>query len=103
MPGRLSPEERPEVVEDSVNWLRNNELKPEISPSYGSDEPHGEHIMPEGHDSAKKKAIDDAMNWLRNNDPNPADVDDPTAGLANLWLPMPGRLSPGEAQWLRIQ
>jgi hypothetical protein len=28
MPGRLSPEEKARL-EDSVNWLRNNELKPE--------------------------------------------------------------------------
>jgi hypothetical protein len=27
MPGRLSPEEKARVVEDSVNWLRNNECE----------------------------------------------------------------------------
>jgi hypothetical protein len=36
------------------------------------------------------------MNWLRN-DPNPADVDDPTAGAGEpAGLPMPGSLSPEE-------
>jgi hypothetical protein len=49
------------------------------------------------------------MNWLRNNDPNPADVDDPTAWLANLGYPCPaGICSGGEGpvvedsvNWLR--
>jgi hypothetical protein len=94
MPGRLSPEEKARVVEDSVNWLRNNELKPEDvnEPTLTAlDEPRGS-TNAEGHidPTQKKKAIDDAMNWLRNNDPNPADVDDPTAqGRTLLGYPCP--------------
>jgi hypothetical protein len=43
------------------------------------------------------------MNWLRNNDPNPADVDDPTAGLANFGYPCPAVCLQERPEWLRIQ
>jgi hypothetical protein len=41
------------VVEDSVNWLRNNDVKPRTSTSYGSDEPRTP--MPKGHIDSRKE------------------------------------------------
>jgi hypothetical protein len=59
-------------VVDSVNWLRNNDVKPEDvnEPTLTALTNLGEQcrrgtLTP----TQKKKAIDDAMNWLRNNDP----------------------------------
>jgi hypothetical protein len=66
MPGRSVSGGRRPAVEDSVNWLRNNELKPEdvneptltaLTNLEGAPMPKGK-LTP----TQKKKAIDDAMN-----------------------------------------
>jgi hypothetical protein len=55
MPGRLSPEEKARVVEDSVNWLRNNDTEDVNEHSYGSERTSGS-TNAEGHiDSPRKR------------------------------------------------
>jgi hypothetical protein len=84
-----------QVVNDALDWLRNNNLKQEdlddptvqaLSNLAGLPVPSGR--LPPG---TKKKAADDALNWLRNNSPRSDDVDEPTLqALANMaGLPMP--------------
>ena len=81
-----TPREREIIVDDSMEWLRNNSVNPDAL-----DEPKalalekltGISIPFDESRENTEKAIDALVDWLRNNE-IPADIDEPTAvSLAN--------------------
>ncbi len=86
----------PPIFDETLEWLRNNELYPEsvddpdlrvLCTLAGVPLPRGGKLNPQ----AKSQALKDAVQWVRSNRVNPKDVDDTTLrSLANLTgLPLP--------------
>merc|ERR1712238_512986 len=82
---RLSPEEKKKkAMQDSLNWLRNNDPNIDKDPAPGLvsalSKITGLALPKKLTAKKKKKFVEDSISWLRENDPGRLDtVDDPTA------------------------
>ncbi len=75
----MTPPQQQKAIDDSINWLRNNDLDPA-----DVDDPTAQALanlagvmMPGTNLTPDEKArvVEDSVNWLRHNDPNAEDVD----------------------------
>merc|ERR1712151_391879 len=95
----MTPKRKKKFVNDSIDWLRNND--PGRIDSF--DDPTAEALtnlagisMPITSQTDRSKAIAEAVEWLRNNDPNMNKVDKPTLKSLTKFagIPMPNKLTP---------